>query len=61
MHLFGRAKRGCHFVYESYANKVLPASPSISLDKSNTSIAGELAGFTNTVLLETPVDVVPQK
>ena len=47
MHLFGRAKRGCHFVYESYANKVLPASPSISLDKSNTSIAGELAGSTN--------------
>ena len=58
MHLFGRAKRGCHFVYESYANKVLPASPSISLDKSNAS---ELAGSTNTVLLETPVDVVRQK
>ena len=46
---------------DSNANEVLPASPSTSLYKSNTSIAGELAGSTDAVLLETPVDVVPQK
>ena len=52
---------GCHFIDESNANKVLPASPSISLEKSNTFIASELAGYTNTVLPETPVDAVRRK
>ena len=60
-HLFCRAKRGRHLIDESNANKMLPASPSISLDKSNTSIASELAGSTNTVLPETPVDAVRRK
>ena len=60
-YLFCRAKRGRHFVDKSNTNRVLLASPSISLDENSTSIAGELSGSTNTVLPETPVDFVRQK
>ena len=57
-YLFCRAKRGRHSVDESGTNRMLLASASISLDKNSTSIAGELSGYTNTVLSETPVDFV---
>ena len=59
-YLFCRAKRGRHFVHKSHTNNVLLASPSISLDKHTTFIAGELSGPTNTVLPEIPDDFVRQ-
>ena len=60
-YLFCRAKRGRHFVDKSNTNRVLLASPSISLDENSTSVAGELSGSTNTVLPGTPVDFVRPK
>ena len=60
-YLFCQMKRRRHFVHKSNTNNVFLASPSISLDKNTTFIAGELSGITNTVLPETPVDFVRQK
>ena len=59
-YLFCRMKRCRHFVHKTNTNNVLLASPSISLDKNITFIAGEFSGLTNTVLPDIPVDFVRQ-